>query len=222
RLLRFMQTGEIEPIGKRTVKADVRVIADTNRPVRPDSTSSDLIPDLFYRFRFNNLTLPALRDRQSDVFRLLLEPEFLGNQDVFTGITIPTLLMLAAQDWSGNIRELQHYCDDLRLFGTPTTVPGSVASRDHKRYTTLPNYILHDTRLFESRLDWAPFASGLEFCVRKAADCHSVQKRRWWKEFLNTATLLWSLRKKGMGRRYEFIREEHIVPFATLREELEH
>ncbi|MFZ2642097.1 MAG: sigma 54-interacting transcriptional regulator [Verrucomicrobiia bacterium] len=116
RLLRFMQTGEIEPLGAPKQRANVRVIAATNKVVGIDPKNSDLIPDLYYRFRFVNLRLPALRDRQSDIFRLLLEPEYLGMEDPFTGITLEAMLLLAVQEWPGNMRELKRVCEDIRLF----------------------------------------------------------------------------------------------------------
>ena len=234
RLLRFMQTGEIEPVGGQTRKAKVRIIAATNRPVIPASGSSDLILDLFYRFRFNNLTLPPLRDRQSDIFRLLLEANFLGKEDVFTGITIPTLLVLAAQDWSGNIRELKQYCDDVRFFGDLRCTSVWVRPPDRKGRGVRCKHIFHDIKLCNSEsLD-----SALEFCLRIAAEYY-CSPHLWSEHFWKTLHLVCSFREGiGSSIRYQLgdsererkdnywtyvpVRSDHIAPLSALREDLEH
>lgn len=106
RLLRFMETGEIRPLGADAVeqRADVRIVAATNRDV-----TATLIPDLRHRFDFE-VRLPSLRDRGADVLWFLCEPGFWGTQDVFTGITLRALYTIISSEWRGNIRELKKYC----------------------------------------------------------------------------------------------------------------
>ena len=213
RLLRFMQTGEIEPLGGKKLRADVRVIAATNRAVHSGKDTTDLIPDLFFRFRYRNLTLPALRDRQSDVFRLLLEPDFLGTEDPFTGITLPTLLMLAAQDWPGNIRELKQYCDDARLFADSNRTDVEIISHGNAQKQPLPNHIFHDARFFLREM---LAEAALVFCLHRTDEAFRKQQRRS-AGFWNTTRLLWSLHSgEGfLGSCLIQVREEHVIPLSA-------
>jgi len=120
RLLRFMQTKQIERLGEvQPIAVDARVIAATNRPVVARGAGErqvTFLPDLFYRFRHSDLQLPPLRDRGDDIFRLLVSPGFLGDGGLFTGIRLRTLALMAFHTWPGNIRELARVCDDARLF----------------------------------------------------------------------------------------------------------
>jgi len=106
RLLRFMETGEIRPIGADRIEhhTDVRIVAATNKDVE-----KVMIHDLRARFDFE-VRLPPLRERTGDILWFLCEPGFLGSGEVFTGITLRTLLGLLNHEWPGNIRELKKYC----------------------------------------------------------------------------------------------------------------
>jgi transcriptional regulator with AAA-type ATPase domain len=106
RLLRFMETGEIRPIGADKIEhhANVRIVAATNKDV-----TEALIHDLRARFDFE-VNLPPLRDRVGDILWFLCEPGFLGSEQVFTGITLRTLVGILTNKWEGNIRELKKYC----------------------------------------------------------------------------------------------------------------
>lgn len=106
RLLRFMETGEIRPIGADRIDyhADVRIVAATNKDVE-----KAMIHDLRARFDFEVL-LPPLRERVGDILWFLCEPGFMGSEEVFTGITLSTVIRLFTHEWHGNIRELKKYC----------------------------------------------------------------------------------------------------------------
>ena len=237
RLLRFMQTREIEPVGGKICKSNVRVIAATNKPVQPGQKDAALIPDLFHRFRFNKLTLPALRDRQADIFRLLLQPDFLGTEDVFTGITTPTLVMLAAQEWPGNIRELKRYCDEVRLFGSSDRASVWALPRNQDRTGVVLKHIYHDRKLVGS---YSSLYADLEFCLRIAAAYYCFPYP-WSEQFWNTLQLVCSFRPRTSDRLPSFTcsfgphqkfgkrdsltvvvaHDEHVVPFSALRDDLE-
>ncbi len=106
RLLRFMETGEIRPIGADRIEhhADVRIVAATNKDVE-----KAMIHDLRARFDFE-VRLPPLRERAGDILWFLCEPGFLGAQEVFNGIMLRTLVGILTNEWPGNIRELKKYC----------------------------------------------------------------------------------------------------------------
>src|SRR4029077_20501033 len=76
KLLRVLQEGEYEPVGGDTVRADVRVVAATNRDLRAEVAAGRFREDLFYRLNVIAVTAPPRRARREDV--PLLVDHFLG------------------------------------------------------------------------------------------------------------------------------------------------
>lgn len=113
KLLRFMESGCYRPVGSDDVEKskNVRIVAATNQGVSTDL----LLPDLIHRFD-HHIDLPPLRERGSDIFWFLSQPGFLGGQEVYTGISLRTLIGLLCHEWKGNIRELAKYCKRKTLF----------------------------------------------------------------------------------------------------------
>jgi PAS domain S-box-containing protein len=111
-LLRVLQEREFERVGgKERLKADVRIIAATNRDLAVAQANGEFRSDLFYRLNVFPIHVPPLRERRGDI-PLLLE-YFLhryANQarKVFKRIDGHTLELFRAYDWPGNIRELQN------------------------------------------------------------------------------------------------------------------
>jgi two-component system response regulator HydG len=111
KLLRVLQEGEYEPIGGDTVKADVRIVAATNRDLKREVQEGRFREDLFYRLNVIAVTAPPLRARREDV--PLLVDHFLGVYCAKNGkprITpnAAALARLVAYDWPGNVRELEN------------------------------------------------------------------------------------------------------------------
>lgn len=99
RLLRFIETGEIQTVGDdENKKANVRVVAATNAPEK-------IIKDLFDRFT-HCVKLPPLRDHPDDILRLVLL--FLWPYKTYTGITPALLLNLMCHRWPGNVRQMEN------------------------------------------------------------------------------------------------------------------
>ena len=111
KLLRVLQEGEYERIGEdRTRKANVRVIAATNRELEKDIAAGRFRCDLYYRLNTFPIEVPPLRERGDDV--LGLARHFLGIYCRSAGKGVPPLtpeheLLLSAYHWPGNVRELQ-------------------------------------------------------------------------------------------------------------------
>src|SRR5262249_9326356 len=76
KLLRVLQEGEYEPVGGDTVRADVRIVAATNKDLRAEVAATRFREDLFYRLNVIAITAPPLRARREDV--PLLVDHFLG------------------------------------------------------------------------------------------------------------------------------------------------
>ena len=112
KLLRVLQEKEIERVGGKTpIKTDVRVIAATNRQVEKEVTEGRFRMDLYFRLATFPITLPALRDRKSDIpllahFFAQKSARKLGKP--FRGINENVLNELVNYPWPGNIRELEN------------------------------------------------------------------------------------------------------------------
>jgi two-component system response regulator FlrC len=109
KLLRVLQEREVDRVGgKDPVQIDVRVLATTNRDLEEHVKSGKFRADLYYRLNVIPVTLPALRQRASDI-KLLTEHfmrQFLGDK----APTLPSEVInsLIAHPWPGNVRELQN------------------------------------------------------------------------------------------------------------------
>jgi DNA-binding NtrC family response regulator len=111
-LLRVLQEREFERVGgNHPVRADVRVIAATNRDLHAAMLAGTFRSDLFYRLNVFPIEVPPLRKRKEDI--PLLVEHFIRLHAVRAGRTIrgadkKTLEMLQAYSWPGNVRELQN------------------------------------------------------------------------------------------------------------------
>lgn len=112
KLLRVLQSGEIQPVGKDSVQVvNVRVIAATNRDLQQEVQQGRFRADLYHRLAVYPLTVPPLRQRQNDA--LLLAGYFLEQTRRKLGIRQLKLAPDAADillqyQWPGNVRELEH------------------------------------------------------------------------------------------------------------------
>ena len=112
KFLRVLQEREFQRLGgTRVLKANVRVIAATNRNLKKAMERGDFREDLFYRLQVFDIKLPALRDRASDI--LPLSEAFL--EDIGrqfgrppAGLTHDAKNLLARYHWPGNVRELRN------------------------------------------------------------------------------------------------------------------
>jgi transcriptional regulator with GAF, ATPase, and Fis domain len=112
KLLRVLQEREFQRLGgTATLKADVRLIAATNRDLTAEMAAGRFRSDLFYRLGVFNVHLPPLRERGDDV--LLLADSFVRSLAAKMGMGDVTLSrdareLLRRHTWPGNVRELQN------------------------------------------------------------------------------------------------------------------
>jgi Nif-specific regulatory protein len=110
KLLRVLQEREFERLGgTTTIRADIRLIAATNKELEKAIDAGEFREDLYYRLNVFSIFVPPLRDRKSDI--LLLADHFLEKFATEHGkrikrITTPAIDMLASYHWPGNVREL--------------------------------------------------------------------------------------------------------------------
>jgi PAS domain S-box-containing protein len=111
-LLRVLQEREFERLGgARSIRADVRVIAATNRDLQAAVRSGTFRSDLFYRLHVFPLEVPPLREREEDI--ALLVDYFIDRYarkagKHITSVNKRTLRLLQSYTWPGNVRELQN------------------------------------------------------------------------------------------------------------------
>ncbi len=115
KLLRVLQEKEYEPLGATaTVKADVRIIATTNRPLSELVGRGSFREDLFYRLNVVRLSLPPLSRRREDI--PLLTDHFIQRFNAIKGKSIEgisgdALDILVKYDFPGNVRELENFIE---------------------------------------------------------------------------------------------------------------
>jgi PAS domain S-box-containing protein len=111
KLLRVLQDGEFERVGGNvTLKADVRIIAATNRNLIEEVKAGRFREDVWYRLNVFPITLPPLRQRRDDI--PLLVRHFIEKHCRRMGrapleVTRATLQDLQSREWVGNVRELE-------------------------------------------------------------------------------------------------------------------
>jgi two-component system repressor protein LuxO len=138
KLLRFMQIGEVMPIGgTRHVAADIRIIAASDRDPIEQMQSGKLREDLYYRLHVIELEMPPLRDRDDDV--LLLAHHFLAQFSTeesknFVGFDVEVTSMLRSYDWPGNVRQLENVIRNVVVLHDDVVVTKAMMPMDLKRF----------------------------------------------------------------------------------------
>ena len=147
KFLRVLQDGVFQRLGgTRTLQADVRVVAATNKNLLQEIAEQRFRHDLYYRLNVISIRLPPLRERRQDI--PLLAAHFVRkyareNAKMVTGIQQEALQRLHAYAWPGNVRELENVIEravvltpgptitvaDLSLDERPE--PAFVATDDH-------------------------------------------------------------------------------------------
>lgn len=115
KLLRFLQEGEIQPLGEqRPIKVDVRIIAATNTDLEEMVAGGRFREDLYYRLNVIRLRVPPLRERRSEIPNIVAyyinhyATKF-GRRDI--QITPQAVDLLMVYDWPGNVRQL---CNEIQ------------------------------------------------------------------------------------------------------------
>jgi hydrogenase-4 transcriptional activator len=151
KLLRFLQEGEIQPLGEqRPVKVDVRIIAATNTDLEEMVAQGRFREDLYYRLNVIRLRVPPLRERRSEIPTIVnyyvnhYSAKF-GRREI--QITPQAIDLLMVAEWPGNVRQLcnevqrvvaraedgtvitpEQLSPEHRRMGAPITPAGGVAA----------------------------------------------------------------------------------------------
>lgn len=126
KLLRFLESGEVLPLGETQVRRlNVRVLAATHRDLYNMAQKGEFRTDLYYRLNIVPVELPPLRERKEDIE--LLSQHFL--RQFATQHRLPTAQLdkdaktqLQRYPWPGNVRELRNLCERLSILLAGTTI----------------------------------------------------------------------------------------------------
>jgi len=153
KLLRVLQEKEFERVGGyETIKADVRIIAATNKNLEQAVEEETFRGDLYYRLNVFPIYMPPLRERKTDILLLadyFLEKYAKENHKDIRRFSTPAIDMLIQYHWPGNVRELENcierallLCDEgvIHSYHLPPTLQTAEESG------TLPGRSLEDAQ----------------------------------------------------------------------------
>ena len=169
RLLRVLQEKTYEPLGSnKTVHADIRIVAATNKDLNTLVKKGFFREDLFYRINVIKLTLPPLKERREDI--PLLVDHFLERFNRLSGkeiagVSQDVLVSLMAYDFPGNVRELENIIEHATVL-----CRGELIESQHLPDYFQPAIPLRKTRSQEpasSKRKWADLEKGFLLQVLK-------------------------------------------------------
>ena len=112
-LLRFLENGEVVPVGSDmpATRVDVRVISATNRNLQDMVTKGTFREDLLYRINVGQIEVPPLRDRREDIRALVVS--VIARHGRTLTVDPEAMDALERYRWPGNVRELQNIVEQM-------------------------------------------------------------------------------------------------------------
>lgn len=157
-LLRVLQEKEITPIGGKSIKIDIRIIAATHRDLAELCATEKFRWDLYYRLNVVELELPALRERtiqerkqMLDYFLKKKKVEMRRSKQLKLSKEVESLLL--GYQFSGNVREMENLIDSLYVFSDELVQLSDLPKRflEVKNETSL-NWQINEKQLIEKAL----------------------------------------------------------------------
>ena len=133
RLLRVLQEGEYTTVGGRTpIRADVRIVAATNRNLRHMVRQGLFREDLFYRLNVVPIRMPPLRERTEDIPSLVRHFLARAERDGLAPKVLDqgALEQMKAYSWPGNVRELENLILRLAALHVEDTITADIIRAD--------------------------------------------------------------------------------------------
>lgn len=167
KLLRVLESGEFMRVGSSRVrKADVRLLAATNRDLSGAVASAQFRQDLFYRLKTVTITVPPLRERRDDIPGLanhFLKDFCRRNRISTPTFTMDALQTLREQYWPGNVRELRNTVETIATLERGTSEMTAEVVRRNLSVTVQPG-------LLPVKIDRSPEVLERELIVRMLLD----------------------------------------------------
>lgn len=151
KLLRVLQSGEIQPVGAdKTEQVNVRVIAATNRNLENEVAQGRFRADLYHRLSVYPINVPPLRARRDDIpllagFFIEQVRKKLGIKQVTLNSKLETILK--QYDWPGNIRELEHVISRSALRAKQAQWPANIICIEPKYCELHTSNIITETKV---------------------------------------------------------------------------
>jgi two-component system response regulator HydG len=198
KLLRFLETGEIQPVGEtHTFNVNVRIIAATNANLQDKIAKGEFRRDLYYRLNVVPLEIPPLRERLGDIQVLLQHfmKQFAQEHKLSeASFSKAALNRLTAYPWPGNVRELRNVCERLSILLAGRTIDE----------TNLPLEIVNRVPAQKPLFDLPELGIDLEKVevdlIRQALDrTHGNRSRSARLLGISRDTLLYRMQKYGIS-----------------------
>jgi DNA-binding NtrC family response regulator len=177
-LLRFLDRREYEHVGQygRVQRADVRVVAATNRDLRQAARTGSFRPDLWYRLSVHVVDVPPLRVRWDDIVAYLESVSMeSGRHSMCDALSPAALDVLRAHAWEGNFRELTNFAERLSRSARPGSIDAAICKRALER-GALRTSDAPSATLESVSADWEHLVSR---AVEAFADDHGRQPTSW-------------------------------------------
>ncbi len=133
KILRMIEQREFERIGSNeTLRADVRIISASNKPLEDEIEAKRFRMDLFYRINSFTISLPPLRERQDDLLPLMayiIQQLNVRNRWKIEWFEDGVLDIFKQHNWSGNIRELENVLSRTALFTDGSIIKAETLDR---------------------------------------------------------------------------------------------
>ncbi|MBU0983163.1 MAG: sigma 54-interacting transcriptional regulator [candidate division Zixibacteria bacterium] len=189
KLLRLLQQREYEPVGStEVVKADIRVVAATNKDLKELVLQGKFRDDLYFRLAVVKFELPPLRERREDIPYLVdhfIKKFNTRRRKNIVSVSPSVMSILMRHDFSGNVRELENIIE----YGF-VVCHGSIIKRDHlpsellKADATLPSDPAHRTPVVKTINDESSLREALIEChgqITDAARLLGIHRTTLWR-----------------------------------------
>ena len=200
KLLRFLESGEIQPVGEpRPVKVDVRIVAATNTRLANLIEKGLFREDLYYRLNIVEVNLPPLRERRADIPPLanhFLKKYAAENRKGELRLAEDTMEYLLLYNWPGNVRHLANEMRRLAVMAESgaTLMPEHLSREIASSRRTIPTAVRPaDAREVTVRTD-QPLAAIVEHVERTAVERALAQ----YDGNLQGAAAMLGLTRKGL------------------------
>jgi two-component system response regulator AtoC len=203
KLLRALQEGEIQPVGGRIAKVDVRVVASTHRDLASEVKGGRFREDLYYRLAVIELLVPPLRERRVEIPALAEElARQWGRRFDMPSVELSDELLaaLARAEWPGNVRELENAIARMvALSGSKLTLEAYLAPGARPPDVEPAEETAEET----AEVDATPLRAQVEafergLVVRVLAECNGNQTHAARRLGIARATLIDKLKRYGI------------------------
>jgi DNA-binding NtrC family response regulator len=199
RFLRVLQEREFRPLGStKTIKADFRLVAATNRPVQAALSDGTLRQDLYYRLKTFEIEIPPLRERRDDIPSLSLQFARRFSAQMNKGephFDPEAFQILMDYNWPGNVRELQNAIEHAVVLSED----GAVTVHHLPRELRLPAILQQAmAQPFNGQTELKLDAREREAILQALARCHGNKKKAAAALGIHRPTLYSKMKRYGI------------------------